>query len=200
MNNNPVLNYILWGVKILIIGIGSYLCLNSMIQGNPKSYDPNNMSDVELLETPKQADGSVLKSDYDRVQEENAKRNEDAYNNQVKKIHSVASQGTKFALWLTVGVAIVALLLGVYSLIVNIHKAKPLLIGLVAFVVVVLIAFFMASNEPIANWQQIKGGSLSLESAIKYSKWASVGFTALTVLLIGAVTAVIVGEVSKLFK
>ena len=203
MNNNPFLNYILWGVKIVIIVGGVYFCLASMMQGDPKSYEPSNMPGVVEEKAKTNAAGEVKAAEFERVNEINDAKHEAEFEKQTKKAHYLALMGTQFALWVCILTAILALVFGIYSLVINFNKAKPFLIGLGIFAAIMVISILLASDDPLPNWKYVAEktpGGMTEEVAGANAKWAGIGLIAVAILAVGAVVSVIVSIVNKLIK
>ncbi len=88
--------------------------------------------------------------------------------------------------------AVIAVLFGLFHFIANIKQNIPMLIGVVVFIIVAIICYNVASGEVLKSY----GPGIS-EAA---SKWSGAGILIMYVLVIGAVFAALIGEVSRIFK
>ena len=88
--------------------------------------------------------------------------------------------------------AVIAVLFGLYHFLANIKQNIPMLIGVVVFIIVAVICYNFASGEVLKSY----GPDVS-ESA---SKWSGAGILIMYVLVIGAVIAALLGEISRIFK
>jgi hypothetical protein len=86
----------------------------------------------------------------------------------------------------------VAVLFGVYQLVVNLKKNVTMLIGLAGFVVVALIAYSMADDTILRNYP---AGTTS--SGVKFSE---AGIYVMYILVVIAAVAAVVAEASRLVK
>ena len=87
--------------------------------------------------------------------------------------------------------AIAALGFGIYLFVSNISKNKNGLIGLGAFIAVLLIAY-LVSSDAVPNIKQTVTASTA--------KWVGAGITAFYILLAGVVASIVYAEVRKALK
>ncbi len=84
-----------------------------------------------------------------------------------------------------------AILFGLYQLLTNIKKNVSLLVGIVGFIIIAVICYMLASDEVLRSYKDITP---------TVSKVSGAGLLLMYVLLIGAVVAAVVSEVSRIFK
>lgn len=88
--------------------------------------------------------------------------------------------------------AVIAVLFGLFHFIANIKQNIPMLIGVVVFIIVAIICYNLASGEVLKSY-----GPDITESS---SKWSGAGLLLMYVMIIGAVIAALLGEVTRIFK
>lgn len=88
--------------------------------------------------------------------------------------------------------AVIAVLFGIFHFIANIKQNIPMLIGVVVFIIIAIICYNLASGEVLKNY-----GPDVTESA---SKLSGAGILLMYVMIIAAVIAALIGEISRIFK
>ena len=88
--------------------------------------------------------------------------------------------------------AVIAVLFGIFHFIGNIKQNIPMLIGAVVFVIIAIICYNLASGEVLKSY-----GPGVTESA---SKLSGAGILLMYVMIIAAVIAALIGEISRIFK
>jgi hypothetical protein len=85
----------------------------------------------------------------------------------------------------------VALLFGIYQLLSNIKKNMPLLAAIIGFVVLGFVCYSLASDSTVGYQDDITATT---------SKLSGAGIIFMYVLILGAVGAALIGEVTRIFK
>lgn len=88
--------------------------------------------------------------------------------------------------------AVVAILFGLFHFLANIKQNIPLLIGVVVFVIVAIICYNLANGEVLRSYAD--------EITATDVKWSGTGLMVMYVLVVGAVAAALIGEITRIFK
>lgn len=88
--------------------------------------------------------------------------------------------------------AVIAILFGLFHFLQNIKHNIPMLIGVVVFVIIAIICYNLAGSEVLKAY----GEGITAST----SKWSGAGLMVMYVLIIAAIVAALIGEVSRIFK
>lgn len=105
---------------------------------------------------------------------------------------SLIDAGLRLMTWSLIAAAAIALLFGIVQFLTHIKGNMSLLIGIVAFGILIFIGYSVTQGERIAMEDNVITAAAS--------HWSATGLVVLYILLITATVTAILGEVIRLFK
>lgn len=99
--------------------------------------------------------------------------------------------------WMMYGAGIFIVGAGLYYVVTNIKQSVPVLIGVGAFVLILVLGYAMASDELLPIWL---GEDPALNPTAEESKWAGAGLMATYILGAITIVGIVAGEVMKIFR
>ncbi len=88
--------------------------------------------------------------------------------------------------------AVVAVLFGLFHFLTNIKQNIPMLIGVVVFVILAVVCYYIASDSLMPSYEA--------DITPSASKMSGAGLMVMYVLVVVATAAALIGEVSRIFK